>query len=154
MEQPARSSRLAQDHSPPRDGHWPYASLLIFGYFGQDSPGGKRLARETTAWLALAVAAMVVAGPLAYGLPVSVVGIGWSYARYLRGLDELSRMIQLKAMAVAYGAAMTIGAVAAALALASPSVGQSMRPAVVFPFLVLAEGVRGIVLVIQARRYG
>lgn len=154
MEQPARSSPLTQDHPPQRDGAWPYTSLLMFGYFGRGSPGGERLARETTVWLALAVAAMVAAGPWAYALPVSVVGIGWSYARYLRGLDELSRMIQLKALAVSYGAAMTIGAVVAALALASPNVDQTMSPAAVFPFLVLAEGVRGIALVIQARRYG
>lgn len=153
MEQPARNSSLTQDPPPPLDGDWPYTSLLMFGYFGQGSPGGKRLARETTVWLALAVTAMAVAGPLAYALPVSVVGIGWSYARYLDGLDELSRTIQLKAFAAAYGAAMTIGAVLATLALAAPSVGPGMSPAAVFPLLVLAEGVRGITLVVQARRY-
>ena len=153
MEQPARNSSLHQDPPSPRDGDWPYASLLVFGYFGEDSPGGKRLARETTVWLAVAVVAMVVGAPWAYGLPVSVVGIGWAYARYLRGLDELSRTIQLKAFAVAYGTAMAIGAVLTALALAWPEVGQGVSLVAVFPVLVLAEGVRGVALVVEARRY-
>ena len=153
MKQPARDSSSTQDPPPSRDRDWPYTSLLGFGYFGQDSPGGKRLARETTAWLALAVVAMVLGGLWAYALPVSVLGVGWAYVRYLGGLDELSRTIQLKAFAVAYGAAMAIGAVLAALALASPDGGPGVHPAVIFPTLVLAEGVRGVALVVQARRY-
>lgn len=153
MERTARNPGPTQDPPPQSDGDWPYRSLLVFGYFGRDSPGGKRFAWETTAWLVLAVVAMVARGPWAFGLPVAVVGIGWSYARYLGGLDELSRTIQLKAFAVAYGAAMTIGAVLAALALASPDGGGGVSPIAVFPLLVLAEIVRGIALVVQARRY-
>jgi len=130
---------------------WPYASMLIFGYFGADTPAGKRLARETSAALVLIVVAAVLGGVWSMGIPAGVAAIGWSYARYLPQLDELSRSIQLRALAFSYGAAMTLGAAVLAVALAWPD--AAIGPAGSFVALVLAEPLRGVALVVLARKY-
>ena len=141
-------------------GDWPYASLVIFGFFGTDTPEGKRLARRTTAFLAL----LVVGGiGLRDGyrtpfpdllwlicIPGSAVGMWWSYTRYLRALDELRRTIQLKAFAFAYGAALTLMVTGLGVALIDPT-PQVPRQLLALP--VLAELFRGAALAYLARHY-
>lgn len=139
---------------------WPYASLAFFGFFGTGSPAGKRLARRTTGFLLLFVVSMLglddgfraVFPDLLWlvGLPGAVVGLWWSYARYLASLDELGRMLQLKAFAAGYGAAMTLLAIALAVAWIHPT------PRVPWELLALpifAEGFRGLALAYVARQY-
>lgn len=141
------------------DSEWSYRSLLFWGFFGRDTPEGRRMGRETVGWLALlAVAALTAAvgrvpGALGVALPIVVLGIGWSYARYVSRLDELSRRIQLDSFAVSYGAAMMIGAVLAGWGLMDPDGVGAISPAAVFGVLAGAELVRGVVLVRLARRY-
>ena len=77
---------------------WPYASLLVCGFFGSDSPEGKRLTARS------AVAA-VVAGASLFGLhvaspgsiasviwgvllPLSVVALAVANVTYLASLDD------------------------------------------------------------------
>ena len=155
-----------QSHAGPGNGstqggsEWRYGSLLFWGFFGRDTPEGRRFGRETTGWLALLALAAVTASvgwlpaaTLGVGLPVVVLGIAWSYARYLSRLDELSRRIQMDSFAVSYGVAMVIGAVLAGWGLVNPEGVGAISPAAVFVVLACAEVVRGVVLVRLARRY-
>lgn len=148
-------------HVPEPGSEWPYASLLIFGFFGTDTVEGKRLAWRTTLFLVMFVVSVLgLTGGYesafpdllwVVGIPGSVAGIWWSYARYLGALDELSRTIQLRAFGVAYGAAMTLMAVAVAVAWIP---GEPAAPAPLVGLPVFAEGARGLALAYFARRYG
>ncbi len=140
---------------------WPYTTLLLFGYFGQNTPAGKRLSRRTNAFMALFVVCMFTSGARdgyhalpdllwVLGIPASVIGIWWAYSRYLRSLDELSQMLQLKAFAFGYGAAMTLMAVGLAVAWIAPT-PRAPRELLVLP--VFAEVFRGLALAHLARQY-
>jgi hypothetical protein len=139
---------------------WPYTSILVFGFFGADTPAGRRLAWRTTfalaAFLMFSVGvhdAVLPAVPAAFwvvGLAVSVVGIGLSYWLYLRALDELSQLLQLKAFAFAYGCVMVI---AATLFGASIALTDALRPQHWLALLVIAEPLRGAALAYLARRH-
>lgn len=149
------------DDATEQEASWPYASLLIFGFFGTDSPEGRRLARQTTIILGLMVIAAFVLSlpgvPLAVRiaaaalLPLGVLGMGLSYAAYIRDLDELSRSLQLKAFAVAYIAVMTIALGIVAYDVLTP--GPVVFDAGVLVLLVIAEPVRAAALAWLARRY-
>lgn len=143
------------------DSAWPYASLLFFGFFGSDTPAGRRLAwRSTVALLVFGVAAVALGGSFAQpvpdivwvlAIPGAVLAIGWSYARYLASLDELSRLIQLKACAFSYGAAMVV-----AFGLVALGMADTGGAAVAGRFLWLiafVEILRGLALVRLARTY-
>jgi len=142
---------------------WPYASLILFGFFGASTPEGKRLA-----WQSVLAGGIMFAAALAilYGvggvalqalwallIPAGVVGIAWAFFRYVQALDELSQSIQLKAFSVAYGAAMVFYFV-------SLTHGLVDHPESVFPsggglgfWIIAAEPVRGATLVYLARKY-
>gem|GEM_PF-2867467 len=135
--------------------NWPYTSLLLFGYFGKNSPGAKKLAIRNTIGLLLTICGIIfsgVVGQTVYALPVltlaplGIVIIMWAYKEYLSGLDELSRMIQYEAFAFSYGAAIAIGISIYATGL---YVGWAI-PAI---WILLAEGLRGIALVYIAGKY-
>lgn len=151
---------------PPRpredDATWPYASIILFGYFGAHTPEGRRLAVRTMAGiLVVAVAILIlelgVGGPwitlvAAVAIPAGVALIILENARYLRRLDELSRSLQVQAFAVGYGAAMLIMAALLAIHLAVPSTwGLHQIPMVAL--LVMAEPIRGAALARLARRH-
>lgn len=142
----------SNDHSS-----WPYSSLILFGYFGNSSPGGKKLAFRTSfalllfviAFILLATVELVVFKIAALILvPLSVLMIMWAYKEYLSALDELSRGIQYKAFAISYGAAMALAFTLAALTLHT----ELELPAAPF-YVILAEGIRGIALAVIAKRY-
>lgn len=159
---PREEVEASSDRSGDRPG-WPYASLLLFGFFGVDTPEGRRLAWETSAGLALLLVAAVAlrsdpAFPLpellwVVALPAGPVVIGWAYARYLAKLDELGRMIQLRAFAFSYGAVLTLAAAMIAVLLADPSLGEAVAPSTFLAWLVAAELFRGLALVVLARTY-
>jgi hypothetical protein len=140
---------------------WPYSSLLLLGFFGADTPGGKRLAWETAVPAAVFVAATlvlsgVVSQPLpnlvwALAMPACVIAIGWSYSRYMETLDELSRMIQLKAFAFSYGAAMVIAVGVGALVLTYPQIARA--PGLLLLLILFVEPLRGAALAYLARKY-
>ncbi len=145
-----------------RDGEsWPYASLMFFGFFGTSTPEGRRLARWTTAaTLGLALGL----GGLAFGwpsgparlvwvvlVPMMVVLMAFAYARYLAALDELARLIQLQAFAVAYGFAMLVAAGLYVYALAGEA--HEVNGVLAAAMFGLAEVVRGAALAVFARRH-
>lgn len=144
------------------DAAWPYASLLLFGFFGSGSPEGRRLARWTTV---ATVGVLVGAGGLVLGgassgparlalgalLPGMVVLMAVAYVRYLAALDELARLIQLQAFAVAYGFAMLMAA--GLFALASVGEGPAVHGAWAAGMVAVAEVVRGVALAFFARRH-
>lgn len=157
--QPQSHSKQEGNGNRGADSEWPYASLLFWGFFGLDTPEGRRFGLETAGWFALLALAAVTAAvgrvPAALGvaLPIVVLGLGWSYTRYLSRLDELSRRIQLDSFAVSYGAAMALGAGLAGWAMVDPEGLGAISPAALFWVLGGAEVVRGVVLVRLARRY-
>ena len=86
---------------------WPWASILLLGTFGPQSPGGRRYQRRTV----LALAALVILLPVplfaAAAMDVAAVRwlapavvavamafISWEMWRYVAGLDELSQAVQ------------------------------------------------------------
>lgn len=148
---------------PETELQWPYASLILFGFFGASTPEGKRLA-----WQSVLAGCIMLGATLAilYGVggvalqalwaclvPAGAVGIAWAFFQYLQALDELSQSIQLKAFSVAYGAAMV-------LYFISLTHGLVDHPGSVFPsggglgfWIIVAEPVRAATLVYLARKY-
>jgi hypothetical protein len=76
------------EHRPPQDNaDWPYSSLLVFGFFGADTPGGKRLVWQTTIALLLVIASSwALTGVIPQVLPAIVwvvadAGRAWAPSR-------------------------------------------------------------------------
>lgn len=159
MEETARDDRNDRDESASGSVEWPYSSLLLFGFFGTDTPAGRKLARRTTAGLVLLIIAGLALGserePIprwvwVTSVPVAVAGIALAHARYLGQLDELSRLIQLKAFAFAYAVVMVLAMGLSAVVLTRPSM---VHPALLLGGLIVVEALRGLALVVLARRY-
>lgn len=144
---------------------WPYASLLLCGLFGIRSPGA--LAYSARSILAAVVMGLSLAAvtqespPLlpaeawALMLPASAAAIALAVFRYLRRLDELTRTIQLQALAVGYGTAVILGMALLGLLLIAPAgTAAGLHPTVWLVPLLVAETARGVALVVFARRYG
>lgn len=134
---------------------WPYRSLLLLGYFGPDSPGGKTLKIYSLFALILFASGIIgiaffSSGILLYistlCIPISVLILVWSNAEYLKELDTLSQLIQLKAFAFSYGTALFIGFSIYAI---NTSTGYTISPF----WLLLAEPLRGFCLYIIAKEY-
>lgn len=134
---------------------WPYSSLLLFGYFGKQAPGGRTLAIRTTSALVILFAGIILISitqntllklALITTSPLAVVIVMWAYKEYLAGLDELSRRIQYEAFAFSYGAAI---AIALTLFTASIYLETILLPL----WVIIAEAFRGVALVVIARKY-
>ena len=146
---------------------WPYLDMLGFGYFGSSTPAGRRHRNRSFAWLAVFMASALAVAPTslpwaarvicAVAVPMAWVGIVWSSVRYFAELDELSRLIQLEAAAVSYGAVIVVASIWYALGTLDvlgtvPADGgrvQSIWP--LFVLLVVVEPIRGLALVLLAR---
>lgn len=135
--------------------HWPYTSLLLFGYFGKDSPGGKTLFIRSTIGVFLCAIGIVFSAvfenpmlviPTLTLIPVSVLIIMWAYKEYLAQLDELSRTIQYESLAFAYGIAMVIG-------LTLHAFGVQFDTPFSPIWILFAEGLRGFALTRIAKKY-
>jgi hypothetical protein len=139
---------------------WPYSSILIYGFFGSDSPEGRRVSWRTGGALFVLVCAMLgVQGQLmpevppqvwAVILPLSVASMVAAQAEYVRSLDELRRTLQLKAFAFAYGCAMTLAAAVYGFTVAGV---LRAEPVVGFGVLVCAEPLRALALGWLVKRY-
>ncbi len=138
--------------------HWPYSSLLFFGYFGKNSPGGKRLFWRT--WISILVFfvgmfmievldqsshIMLQIAAVSF-IPTAIFIVMWAYREYLNELDELSQMIQYKAFAFSYGLAM---AIAVTLYATNFQFGIYL-PAL---WVIFAEILRGVALTRIAKSY-
>jgi len=136
---------------------WPYATLIMCGFFGVDSPGGKILATRTTVALVIFLISSLILPALnnhileilSYILiPSSLIYILWSYKEYLGGLDELSQLIQYKAIAISYGIVVVVGMTFLGLEVHS-EVSLSLLPI----YILMAEGFRGFALGFIAKEY-
>jgi hypothetical protein len=104
------------------------------------------------------LAATVVAAPMLdsispYGklmlIPGTAASAGWialAYRRYFSELDELSWRIQHEAIAFAFGTLLVLGVTAAAATVVT---NLTVHPL----WLVVAEPLRGLGLVLAAKRY-
>jgi hypothetical protein len=140
---------------------WPYSWLFWTGTFGSDTRAGRALGFRTALGLLLVVlgSSLVQIPALqparlvgALLVPAGVGVIVWAYVRYLAELDELRRLIQLEALALSYGVVMTLGSVWFGLDAAGFVFARSAPGGWVFCTLVLAEPLRGVALVVLARR--
>jgi hypothetical protein len=140
---------------------WPYGWLFWTGTFGADGQAGRALGFRTAIGLLLVVLGPVLGhipalqpGRLVGALlvPAGVGVIVWAYVRYLAELDELGRLIQLEALALSYGVVMTLGSVWFGLDAVGFAFARSAPVGWVFGTLVLAEPLRGVALVVLARR--
>lgn len=141
---------------------WPYASLLLFGYFGSGTPVGRRLRNRSWAALLTFLGAIVVAPftgrwavahvVVALAMPGAVAVIVWAYMRYLGELDELSRLIQLEALAFSYGAVMTVAAIWFGFFETGLQFTPRTTVGTLFVSLLTAEPARGVALAVLARR--
>lgn len=151
---PEHSSQGAE-----RGAMWPYASLFFLGVFGVKRPPERRLGRRMgIIWVVLIVAVVAVntTGPpwnafLATAIPGAVAASGWAFARYLGELDELSRTIQLRGLAFAYGCVMVL--LFAWVAFVEVRGGVVPGTPAFLVWILLAEPLRGAALVWIARRY-
>jgi hypothetical protein len=153
---------------------WPYLDMLGFGYFGSRLPAGRRHRNRGVALLAVFVVAALAVVPTSFPwavrvicaviVPMAWVGIVWSNVRYFSELDELSRLIQLEAAALSYGAVFVLASIWYALGMldvlgtvpeagvAATQVGGRMRSFwPLFAVLVVVEPLRGLALVRLAR---
>jgi hypothetical protein len=136
---------------------WPYWSLFFCGHFGKATPASRRLNRQSVVGLmilggsVLATAALNAVAP--YGklifIPGVALGVGWilfAYRRYFAQLDELSLRIQHEAIVFSFAVTLLVGVTAAAVAVVTD---LNIHPL----WLVIAEPLRGLGLVLAARRY-
>ena len=159
---------------PDDDGSsWPYLDMLGFGYFGSDTPSGRRHRNRSFAWLAVFLVAAVALAPTslpwaarvicAVAVPLAWVGIVWSNVRYFSELDELSRLIQLEAAALSYGAVIVAASIWYALGMldalgpvpearvAATQVSGHARSFWPLFVVLMVEPLRGLALVLLAR---
>ncbi len=133
--------------------------MFWLGTFGCDSDSARRYHRRafgSLAWLAIAVALGGVAHrfgkiPVSHwvaglGTPVVFAYIMWSYYRYVHELDELARRIQLEAALFAFLFVIVGGITLSSIWMFTGWVANPL-------WVVLAEPVRGLGLVLAARRY-
>ena len=134
---------------------WPYRSLILFGFFGPDSPQGKRLLILSTLGLLLFIIGFVGTQILesmmwqyvsAVQIPTSALIVIYANTSYIKSLDSLEKLIQLTAFAAAYGAAIFIGFTIFAL---NSVTGFYISPL----WLLLAEPLRGMILFFTSRKY-
>ena len=145
------------DAKPESPASWPYGSLFFCGHFGPATPGSRRLSRQGyLAWTILLGSIALTAirpGAIPAGRYILVLGAAIAsiitiraFRNYFAELDELSLRIQYEAIAFAFSgtlmAAMVLGAV------------HVLEPFEFNPLLImLAEPLRGVGLVLAARRY-
>lgn len=91
---------------------------------------------------ALLLAGLIFIGGMAGGTAWTLL----AYRRYFATLDESSRRIQLEAIAFAFPAMLFLGLTAGATAMVTD---LTIRPL----WIVLAEPLRGVGLVLAARKY-
>jgi hypothetical protein len=140
---------------------WPWTSILLIGTFGPTDAASRRYHwRCGIALGALVAGLFVLAGIatrvdspiLAWG-PALVTGTVFTYIafelwRFVSGLDELSRNLQLEAMSIAYLIGLPIFVTAQ---FVSGATGWSWQlPAATYLGL---DVVRGAVLALRARKY-
>jgi hypothetical protein len=134
---------------------WPYGSLLLIGFFGTNSPDGRKLAVRSFLSLFLFIvgfagvhffetAALTYVSAIL--MPLSILLIVYSYVLYLKSLDTLERLIQLTAFAASYGAVLVIAISIYAFNL----VTCCPLPVVL---VLLAEPIRGICLYFISKSY-
>lgn len=149
---------MPSQHAALNDSRWPWASILLIGTFGSADPASRRyhwrcgiaLGIWILGLLSLTALATRLGNPWAPAiLTAGVFGyIGFELWRLVGGLDELSRKLQLEAMAIAYLIGLPIFVSAPFVAAAT---GWSWQlPAAAYIGL---DVIRGAVLAMRARKY-
>jgi hypothetical protein len=144
------------DTQPEAPTTWPYWSLFLLGNFGSATPASRRLNQDSLLGLAIlliAISPAVLLERTAFVKLVLILGAaiaaGWvllAYRRYFAQLDELSLRIQHEAIAFSFMVMMLLGFTASFAVIVTD---LFIHPA----WFCIAEPVRGLGLVIAARKY-
>lgn len=142
--------------APQTPSAWPYRTLFLCGHFGPATPASRRLNRDNLIAMSVMVVTVTAAVLLegrALVKPIFVAGVaisaGWvllAFRRYLSQLDELSLRIQYEGIAFAFGITLLLGVIAGASSVVT---NLSVNPL----WVLIAEPLRGLGLVLAARRY-
>jgi hypothetical protein len=138
---------------------WPFSSMLLIGTFGHShTPASRRYHLEAAIAVAILLVGALIANALAPALGIRpmlfrgilastvFVFLGAALWRYVGSLDELSRRLQLEAMAISYICAIALFVVCDTVAGAG---GWTVRPV----YFVALELLRGASLALLARNY-
>jgi hypothetical protein len=136
---------------------WSKSSLFLFGTFGRRTPAARRYYRRCNLALGGFVFFCFIAPILRRAVPhldwatVFVPGIlftyiAWQFRKYLSGLDELERRIQLESIAWTYLTGMALSMVLAGFGFL---MGWNLNPA----WFMALEPIRGAYLFFGARRF-
>ena len=134
---------------------WPIKDILLFGYFGSNSPGSSKLVTNLTLSLVLfligissiqASNLLIVTIPSTALIIFSVCLSIWGQKQYISKLDTLNRDIQLSGFAFSYGIVILICMVLMAIEFITGSMPSIL-------WILIAEPIRGIVLYKIARGY-
>ena len=148
------------------DSHWPMKSILFIGYFGNKTPEGRRFHNRSMGALLVLLFLSFLTIPAALWLPLPLANvyrfaqilvhilmggafsfIAWSFWKYVKELDELTRGMQLQAVCLAYLTGMSVLPFVALLGIVKD---WHIDPFIAF---LMLEPVRAIWLWIIARRY-
>ncbi len=138
---------------------WPSWYTLFLGCFGRDA-GSTRWSKRGFYGLAMMLLGLVGHGTLRGHVPETVLdfsapilagaGMGfiyWSLWRYMQDLDELHRQIMFHAIAFSFAVTMPI-----VVGLGVGAMAFNTSVDIIWAFL-LAEPLRGVGLVLAARKY-
>jgi len=155
---------MADEHNLNGQSNWPLASLLLVGTFGKNSLGGQRYHTRCKVAFGLGLTAFITA---IFTLPhfaglmerayeftavyyaiagLTLTYISWAFWQYLSDLDELSRRIQLEAIALTYLTGLGAFSFLSAFTFATQ---WTLNPL----WFIFLEPVRGFWLWRLARRY-
>lgn len=136
---------------------WPTSSMLWIGTFGPGSPGGRSYQTACYSALGVLLLGVLLLTPFSKAYPilrwplgilpgVVFTFIAWRLWLYVSQLDELSRRLQMEAMAITYLIGMAASLLLGGLALVF---NWNINPGL-YLFLDI---IRAFVLVKLARRY-
>ena len=153
----------APNAEPDGNSKWPAFTMMFVGTFGSRTPAGRRYHRQC--WIAFMILSFVVFTLLvlpkdwipdqARRLLMALLPggaftyIAWAFNRYLQGLDELARRLQLEAIARTYLIGIAVAALLGGFALAYNWGQWFLNPI----WFITLEPVRGAALYWMSRRY-
>ena len=146
---------------------WPMKTILFIGYFGKNTPEGRRYHNRCMGALLLLLCGSILWIPVAFRLhggtedSIDRIGrifehllagvafsfIAWSFWKYLQEIDELARGLQLQAIALTYLTGLSGMAFVGLLGIVEH---WNIDPFIAY---ILLEPVRGFWLWRLARRY-
>lgn len=156
---PMHNTTRPSSESDVAGSNWPWGSMFWFGTLSSGSAATRIYHRRAYGALGLLVLAVAIGIAMdtfvgtgtsrwlaGIGTPLAFAYISWSFYRYVHELDELAQRLQFEAVLIAFLFVVLGGIV---LFSVSMFTGWVAHPV----WVLLAEPVRGVGLIVAARRY-